>query len=150
MTTCRQSTGPAGSAVLVEQLTAADLMSTDVLVVGEDESVVMASYLMQQAAVRHLPVVTDGRVVGVLDDLRLAGCLTHLGWDDLRHPVRAVMHRDVVRVRPRTGLRDVAEHLGFSRSGMVVVTDDGELLGVITRSDVIAAVARHVPRLPSP
>ena len=138
----------------LEGVTAADLMSCDVVAVGEHESVVMAGYLMRQARVHHLPVVRGARVVGALDEATLAAAITRLTWDDLRHPVHTVMHRDVVSVRPSSSLHDVAEHLGFSRSGLVVVTDDRQLVGVITAADVVSAVARLVgpplvPRAPA-
>lgn len=127
---------------LLEDLTARDVMSSDLMTISEDESVVMAGYLMQQARVHHLPVVRGSTVVGVLDEVTLATCLSRMTWDDLRRPVRGVMHREVVRVRPSTGLRDVAQHLGYSSSGVVVVTEGDALLGVVTSTDVVGAVAR--------
>lgn len=129
-------------ALRLESLTAGDIMSSDVVVVAEQESVVMAGYLMRQGGIHHLPVVRGEKVVGLLDERVLADTIGRLAWSELQHPVHDVMHRDVVRVHPGTPLRDVAVHLGYSRSGGLVVTDGPRLVGVITASDVVAAVAR--------
>lgn len=128
----------------VERLTAADLMTTAVVTVGEDESVVFAGYLMREASVHHVPVLRGHSVVGVLDEAVLSTCVSTLTWAALHQPVRAVMHRGVVRVTPATRLRDVAAHLGRSAADLLVVTVEGRLVGVITPADVVAAVARHV------
>ena len=133
----------------LDSLTAADIMTTDVVTAREQESVVMAGYLMQQANVHHLPVLEHQRVVGMVDEVALVESVSHLSWGELQHPVGAIMRRDVVRVHPDTPLRDVAVHLGYSRSGAVVVTDDNRLVGLVTCRDVVDAVARSQPSAPA-
>lgn len=144
--TCLAGDGDAdaaeGTPPVVPDLTAADVMSRVVVTVDADESVVMAGYVMQQTAVRHLPVVRHGTVVGIVDDVGLASCLSRLTWSDLRRPVRTAMRPEVVRVHPGSPLRDVARSLGYSPVRAVLVMDGDRLVGVVTDRDVVAAVAR--------
>lgn len=133
----------------LDALTAADIMTTDVITTREQESVVMAAYLMRQAKVHHLPVLHHQRAVGMVDEVALIESISRLSWAQLQHPVGAVMRRDVVRVHPDTPLRDVAVHLGYSRSGAVVVTEQNHLVGLVTCRDLVDAVARAAPSAPS-
>jgi CBS domain-containing protein len=47
-------------------LRAADVMSNDLVTVSPDESVLDASRRMEDAQVRHLPVLDDGRIAGIV------------------------------------------------------------------------------------
>jgi CBS domain-containing protein len=74
----RGSSGPAGVvserdivAAVVEGLDleadrASDVMSMDVVTIGADEPISAAAAMMVAGAIRHLPVVADGVVIGVL------------------------------------------------------------------------------------
>ncbi len=44
-----------------------DLMSTELVTLGENESLDMASEIMELIRVRHLPVINDGKLVGLVD-----------------------------------------------------------------------------------
>jgi CBS domain-containing protein len=47
-------------------LTAADVMSNDLVTVSPDDSVIEASRRMEDAQVRHLPVLDEGRIAGIV------------------------------------------------------------------------------------
>lgn len=47
-------------------LTAAEVMSNDLVSVAPDDSVVVAAQLMEDAQVRHLPVLDQGRIAGIV------------------------------------------------------------------------------------
>jgi CBS domain-containing protein len=63
----------------VDGTTVADIMSTDLLTVGPDTSVHDAARLMAARWIRHLPVLTDERLVGVVSLRDLAAVLAALG-----------------------------------------------------------------------
>jgi CBS domain-containing protein len=56
----------------MENLAVSDVMIRDVLTVGPDESLAKAAQLMIDRHVHRLPVVADGRLVGILSSLDLA------------------------------------------------------------------------------
>ena len=57
--------------------------------------------------------------------------------------VKDVMTSDVVTVRPETSLKDVAAILTERRiSGLPVVDEEGRLVGIVTRADLVRAFVR--------
>lgn len=124
-------------------LSAGDVMSTPPITVRPEASVWSAWTLMAHHGVRHLLVTDGGRCVGVLDD-RTIVAQWPLGPATLhRKTVSAVMCAAVSCVSATSELRSVAEVM--VREGVEavpVIDDDGLTLGVVTCTDVLAAVAR--------
>ena len=58
--------------------TVGDLMTTDVMSVGEDETIARAASLIAERRVRRLPVVRDGRVVGLISQADVVRWLASL------------------------------------------------------------------------
>ena len=125
-------------------LTARDVMSFPAIVVSPDNSVWDASRLMMTAGVRHLVVCFHGRVVGVVDDRAV---FAH--WPSGPVALRRTRLAEILRSRSSCVLEDVelqrvAELMVIDGSdAMPVVNSDGKVLGIITTSDLVAAVATH-------
>jgi CBS domain-containing protein len=121
---------------------AADVMSAPPVGVRPEASVWAAWTLMAYHGVRHLMVTDNGRCVGVLDD-RTVFAQWPLGPAALhRKPVAAVMHTPVSCVSATSELRRVAEVMVCEGVDAVpVVNDGGVTVGIVTCSDIIAAVA---------
>ncbi|OHV32290.1 hypothetical protein BCD49_30445 [Pseudofrankia sp. EUN1h] len=120
------------------------VMTTRVLVTTPDDDILLAWELMIHAGIRHLPVVDGSRLVGLIDDRRLASeCMVR--------PLAARSVRDLVdhpplRVRRDASLRDVAARMAADRTDAVCVTTPaGDLIGVVTTSDLVRALAGGLP-----
>ena len=107
-----------------------------------------ASALMKKHSVRHLPVVSEGRVVGVLSrgDIAAAGPsqATSLSAGEITYllnklKVGKVMTRDPVTISPDALLEEAATAMRDNRIEMLPVVADGELVGVITESAILDA-----------
>lgn len=135
----------------LEKLRAEDVMSTILLTVGPEESVLMAYELMSRAGVHHVPVVTsDGRCLGLLDAPTLMQEWYPAPLSRQRRPVRALLRNRTPSVEPKDSLRFVAEQLDVNDvDAMPVVDNHGRLLGLVTSRDVVAAVAGRRRRQPS-
>ena len=128
------------------EATAADVMRTDVLAVEETETAGMACELIARAGYHHLPVIRDGRCIGVVDAEalhagRLRGELTgqQVRVADLRVSAPA-------EISPDAPLPAVAERMLQRRADAVLVRDDADrVVGLITMRDIVRAVAT-VPR----
>lgn len=130
----------------------ARLMSRSPVTVSPDSSVPDAALLMRQRGIRRLPVLEDGRLVGIVTDrdLREAmpGRTTTLSmWEATTRlaalTVGEVMRRGVVTTHPEADARDAAYTLLRHRiGGMPVVDDTGMLVGVITVTDLLHDYAR--------
>lgn len=64
-------------------LTAGDVMSSDLVTASPDDSVLIAARAMQDAQIRHLPVVDAGRIAGIVSMRDLFAILL----DDVGHPM---------------------------------------------------------------
>jgi len=137
-------------------LLASDVMTSDVATVVGTTTVGEAMTLMRTLGIRHLPVLGDGRYVGIVDDRLVAFALLAAGdpGDALEQPVSMAMTRYVPQVAPDEPLQRAAHLLRTSRCDAIVVIDAQErLLGIITMVDVVTAVALGsadlAPPLPS-
>ena len=143
-----------------------DVMTTDVLTFSPDEPVQEASRRLVERGVDGAPVVdADGRVVGMLttDDLLVQETRLHYPTvislfgaylelpsshrrfeEDLRRAVAAtvqdVMHADPVSCGPDDTLERVATVMHEERLGRLPVVEDGRLVGIVARGDILRAI----------
>jgi CBS domain-containing protein len=112
-----------------------DFASHHLTVVEPQASVAEASELMQEAGVRHLPVLEDGLVVGVLswNDIHALQSLVAADLDAVR--VQDAMCPDVEVVAPDTSLSAAAARMSERRIGSVVVLEE-VLAGGLSRSEL--------------
>ncbi len=144
-------------------MTAAEIMTREVLTVRADAPLREAMATMVRGRVSGLPVVEGTRVVGILTEGDLVRRLRHQvpwftsfvdgtvlppppvepeGLHELLErvratPVREVMTRDVVVVRPDAEIEEVAETMTHRRLKRVPVVDGGRLVGIVSRGDLV-------------
>jgi len=129
-----------------------ELMSTDLVTLTEDETLAHAQGCMARGRIRHLPVVRDGKLVGLLThrDLLAASfsIFAEVDHGEQRRlfgtvPVVEVMHRDVVTVEPDLPVREAARILLKNKYGCLpVVGPAGELVGILTEADFLHLTVR--------
>jgi acetoin utilization protein AcuB len=132
------------------KLTVGDWMTPDPVTVEEDASVLEAIHLLEERSVRHLPVLRAGRLVGLATELGLLGFTpsraSSLDRRELlgllsRTPVREAMDPCPHTVTPETPLADAARLLRDRKLGGVLVRSGrGDLVGVLTTTDTLAAL----------
>jgi cystathionine beta-synthase len=89
---------------------------------------------MRQADVSQLPVLTEGRLMGLLDESDLLARL-HADAGAFSAPVADAMSTDVITLAPNAPLAELADQL---RRGLVaVIADDAGFHGLVTRVDLI-------------
>ncbi|RMF86117.1 MAG: CBS domain-containing protein [Nitrospirae bacterium] len=133
------------------RLTAADLMTPDPYVVGEDARLVAALDILREHDIRQLPVVDEnGRLVGIITDRDLRQAMSphwnteeETGRDilDAYETVGEVMVGEPVTVMPDDGFEEVLDLLLSTKvGGLPVVNLENEPVGIVTYLDVLAAV----------
>ena len=142
---------------------AEDIMTRDVVAVGPNASVHEAAALMATHRISGIPVTTGGnRLLGIVSEGDLleraeVGTEPRGKWwlEGLGNPqaladryvkthggtVAEVMTRQVAAVRPDADLSEVANVLRTHQVKRVPVVQDGKLLGIVTRSDIVGAVS---------
>lgn len=128
------------TSVPVEEFT-----TPDPITANEDMTIDDLRNLMDKYGIRHLPVVRDDTVVGVISD-RDVRIVSGLPIAE-KHQVRAadIMAADPLTVVATTPLDEVAYAMSEKKIGSVIVNDeDGQLLGIFTASDALNALIEIV------
>jgi CBS-domain-containing membrane protein len=125
-------------------VTAAQLMSTPVVAVTAEHSLAAAWEAMRERQVHHLVVLDQYGLAAVLDDRTLAAHWPSGGPEaPHRTQVGDVVRHGVACVQPDDPAAAVARVMTGGRCDAVpVVTAGGVLLGLVTATDLVAAVAR--------
>ena len=110
----------------------------DVVVIGPDDTLDTAFKRMKGADVSQLPVIRDGRLVGIVDE----SDIVHVMHTDeitreerFKKPVGSVMTRDLDTVQVGEPLEALIPL--FDRDRVAIVLDGEKFVGLITRSDLI-------------
>ena len=117
-------------------------MSAAPIAVQQRASMADAMALMQKHDVRHLPVLDDKALVGIVSerDLAMAGALVPESWEEFR--VAEAMTPAPYSVHPDTPITKVASEMAEHRYGAVVIVgDQNELLGLFTTTDALRVLA---------
>lgn len=133
----------------VDDLTVADLMTSQVIGVPATSSLQQAARIMVSRGIRHLPVLDGEKAVAVLSDRDIRLMVTDLVDPQER---RAYMESTlvtkhasspVISARPDTSVRDAARVFVESRIGCLPVVDEQErLVGIVTQTDLLKWIAR--------
>jgi acetoin utilization protein AcuB len=108
-----------------------DLMSRNVVTIGESDSCLEAVARMHGARVRHLPVVNAaGTLLGVVTDRDLRH---HLFAPRVLKEVGTVANADVV---------DAARIMLEDKVGSLPVVDGGRVVGIVTETDVLRQICK--------
>lgn len=123
-------------------------MTANPFTVTPDNTIPEAAALMEKHSVRHLPVVSEGHVVGVLSrgDIAAAGPsqATSLSAGEITYllnklKVGKVMTREPITISPDALLEEAATAMRDNKIEMLPVVDGHELVGVITESAILDA-----------
>jgi predicted transcriptional regulator len=118
--------------------TVRDVMTTNVISVAPQETVDEAAHLLTFHDISGLPVCDGGKVVGVISEADLIG--------KSGSTVGEVMTAPALTVSASTGLERVAEMLTQQRIRRLPVVDgQGNLVGVVSRRDVLRWASSRVP-----
>lgn len=135
----------------MNKLKVRDIMSTDLVTLKEDDDLGLAENVMRFGRIRHLPVVTSGKLVGLVthrDILRaqissLADLpLAERNEIKLSIPAREIMKKDVETISPDETVLGAAKILKENKYGCLPVVNSNKLIGIITEADFIDLVIR--------
>lgn len=119
-------------------LSVRDIMSTDLVTVTPREPARRAYDLMRDHRFRHLPVVSEGRLVGILSDRDLRPVLLAPGLADAT--VAELMSENLTTITPETPVEDAASLLVVKKIGCLPVVDGDRLVGIVTETDLLAVL----------
>jgi CBS domain-containing protein len=122
---------------MIEKLTAQDIMLTDVIVSNPTDLVAAAKLKMIRSNIGAVPVVDSKKLVGLIThrDVLLAGSeASGLKIEDL-------MTKNLITVTKDTNIKDISQIMAETGFQRIPVVSNGDLIGLITQSCIIKAVA---------
>jgi acetoin utilization protein AcuB len=122
-----------------------DSMSRQVVALPPQATAGEALALCRERRIRHMPVLEDGRLVGIVSDRDLRSATPALG-----DPARAealgriliseVMVSEVTTALPDDPIEEAANAMREKKIGCLPVIEDDNLVGIISSSDVMEAL----------
>jgi acetoin utilization protein AcuB len=129
-----------------------DLMSTKLITVNPNDKLDRVFFLYNFENIRHLPVVENNKLVGILSDRDLKKVLgpkkTIIENPDgttvqlSTRKVKNIMRRGVITVEPEQRAADAAAIMAKKKIGALPVVHKNKLVGIITATDILQAFVK--------
>ncbi|NLO82994.1 MAG: CBS domain-containing protein [Clostridiales bacterium] len=123
-------------------------MTTNPFIISPDHTIPDAQEIMMKHGIRRLPVVKNGKLVGVVtkEDIERysPSKATSLSMGEITYllsktKVKQIMTKNPVVISPNALLEEAAILMRDQRVGFLPVVDDDKLVGIITESDIFDA-----------
>jgi acetoin utilization protein AcuB len=125
-------------------------MTKNPVTIDQDASIIEAIHLMKEKAIRRLPVMAKGRLIGLITERMIKdyspGKATSLDTWEVHYllsktPVKGVMNPSPITVTPDMDLATAAQIiLDHKLYGLCVVDSKGDLVGIMSVGDMLRAV----------
>ena len=123
-----------------------ELMVADVVTIGRNDDLRLVDDIMAERHIRHIPVVEDDMVVGVVTqrDVFKARMSSTMGYGEKGQRaflnsilVKEVMTSPVTTIAPDALVTEAADLIITQGIGCLPVVQDGRLVGIITKTNLL-------------
>ena len=111
-----------------------------------DDTLDLANNVISLGRIRHIPVIENGKLVGLLSERDLIGAAANriFGLNQKSksallktESVKSIMKKRLVTVTPDTPIKDAARLMADKKIGCVPVISAGSLVGLVTTTNVL-------------
>ncbi len=126
-----------------------EIMMGSPVTLKPDETLDLANDVISLGRIRHIPIMEDGRLVGLLSERDMMGAATTTIFGLKRKSksallksvlIKDVMKKKVVTVKPDTPIKEAAHLMKEKKIGCVPVVNEGSLVGLVTTTDILRYV----------
>lgn len=126
-----------------------EIMMGSPVTLKPEDTLDLANDVIALGRIRHIPVVDDGRLVGIITERDLIGAaasqifgLKQKNKSALLKSVliKEVMKKRVLTAAPDTPIKDVAHLMAEKKIGCVPVVSAGAVVGLVTTTDILRYV----------
>ena len=126
--------------------TVREIMMSAPVTIAPDDTLDLANDVISLGRIRHIPVVADGKLVGLLSERDLIGAAANriFGLKQKSRSallkselVKNIMKKRVVTVAPDTPIREAARLMADKKIGCVPVLSKGALVGLVTTTNIL-------------
>ena len=125
-----------------------DVMTTEVLSVDKDQDVKLVLKMMKKHGITKIPVLEEKKLIGVVNDELLAvklGTIRTRGLPASRMHVSSVMEKELDIISQNDEVSSILTRVGEPGPTILHVVEDGELIGVVTKADLLPLVESDKP-----
>lgn len=129
---------------------AKEIMTSPLITVSPDQSVEQVWALMNEHQIHHFPVLDGGVLIGLCSSQCIFNEQLLVQPEQLetlkKQPVSTIMRQEVVTTHLETDIRKMAFVMSHYRLGCLpIMSDTGDLLGIVTLSDMVKRLAEEPP-----
>lgn len=123
-----------------------EIMSKEVIALTRNDDLDRAEMLFNRHNIRHIPVVAEETIIGMLSYSDLLRISFADATNDERNvdsvvynmfTIEQVMTKNLISVSSKTTIKEVAEILADKEFHALPVVDDSVLVGIVTTTDLI-------------
>jgi signal-transduction protein with cAMP-binding, CBS, and nucleotidyltransferase domain len=126
-----------------EGTTVGQIMTTPLLSISSDQQMLDASHFMEKHGIRHLCVSEGTQIVGLISVRDLVKHFVYAekgpirDLDDVYRPLSVLMRREIEMIDREATLHTAARRMADKRIGALMVTQAGEIAGIVTERDLL-------------
>lgn len=134
-----------------------NFMTAKVQSLSSNDRLLEAALLMRSSHFRHIPIVDDGKLVGIITDRDIQRCapslLARVSAEEYNAifeetTISRVMTREPLQTSPDARLSDAVALLRQEKLGCLPVVEKGKLVGIITKADMLSALLKMLETAP--
>ncbi len=125
-----------------------EVMTTDIICIDKDVELKHVLNLMKKHNITKIPVVENKKLIGIVTDNIIAykiGSIRKRGVTASRLHVSSVTEKNIERISPDTEVKTILKKVGEPGPTMLCVEEDDNLVGVITKADLLPLVDSKKP-----
>lgn len=109
--------------------------------ITHDQTIVQAKDLMKKLHIRHLPVMKQGKLIGILTDRDINLVSQFIAIHPERTRVEDACTPEPYSTSPDTFLTDVVTYMAEHKLGSALIVENEKLVGIFTELDAYRAIA---------
>ncbi len=126
-----------------------EIMAGSPVTLRPEDTLDLASDVISLGRIRHIPVVQDGQMVGLLSERDLMGAAASQIFGLKQQSkaalfksvlIKDVMKKKIITVAPDTPIGEAAHLMAEKKIGCVPVISEGTLVGLVTNTDILRYV----------
>ncbi len=132
--------------------TVREIMAKNPATLDRNETLDLAESIMNLGRIRHMPVVEDGKLVGIVSqrDMFRSALITSLGFGRKTTgaliktiKIKEIMTEKVVTISPDASVKEAARQMMDKKIGCLPVLEGDRLVGIVTETDMLQYVVEN-------
>ena len=133
-------------------VTVEKIMAKNPATLDRNDTLDLADDVMSVGRIRHMPVIEQGKVVGIISqrDLFRSALIKALGFGSKTQTVisrtikvKEIMTNNVITISPDASVKEAARVMMERKIGCLPVVEKEKLVGLVTETDILRYVVEH-------